>query len=109
MSEAINFKRADIGRAGMRVLGEASVERVVFVQDASVAAMITLVVAWGVGLCSLDSGRAGSSDNSIYAQERGNRARWLPVSVEEEGKVQGCINCHRSKRDNDFIRTSSLR
>ncbi len=37
-------------------------------------------------------------------------AKWgARATIEEEGKVQGCIACHGSKRDNDFIWTSSLR
>ena len=37
-------------------------------------------------------------------------AKWdARATIEEEGRVQGCITCHRSKRDNDFIWTSSLR
>ena len=31
------------------------------------------------------------------------------ATIEEEGKVQGCIACHGAKRDNDFIWTSSVR
>ena len=31
------------------------------------------------------------------------------ATIEEEGRVQGCIACHKSKGDNDFIWTSSLR
>ena len=37
-------------------------------------------------------------------------AKWgAQATIEEEGMVQGCITCHSSKRDNDFIWTSSLR
>ena len=31
------------------------------------------------------------------------------ATIEEEGKVQGCITCHGFRRVNDFIWTSSLR
>ena len=38
---------------------------------------------------------------------------WLKLSsegaIEKEGKVESCISCHGTKRDNDFIWTSSLR
>ena len=29
--------------------------------------------------------------------------------AQAEGKVQGCINCHGNKKDNDYIFTGSLR
>ena len=40
MSEAVNVKLVDVSRDGIRVLGKGSVERVVFVQDALVAAIL---------------------------------------------------------------------
>ena len=40
VSEAINVKLVDVGRGGIRVLGKGSVERVVFVQDSLVAAIL---------------------------------------------------------------------
>ena len=30
-------------------------------------------------------------------------------AIEKEGKVESCISCHQTKRDNDFIWTSPLR
>jgi len=30
-------------------------------------------------------------------------------TIKQEGKVEGCISCHGTKRDNDFIWTSSVR
>ena len=40
VSEAINVKLVDVGREGIRVLGKGGVERVVFVQDSLVAAIL---------------------------------------------------------------------
>ena len=40
VSEAIGLKLTDVGRNGIRVLGKGRVERVVFVQDALVAAIL---------------------------------------------------------------------
>ena len=40
VSEAINVKLVDVGREGIRVLGKGYVERVVFVQDSLVAAIL---------------------------------------------------------------------
>ena len=40
VSEAIRLKLEDIGRQGIRVLGKGNVERVVFVQDALVSAIL---------------------------------------------------------------------
>ena len=40
VSEAISVKLVDVGREGVRVLGKGGVERVVFVQDALVAAIL---------------------------------------------------------------------
>ena len=40
VSEAINVKLVDVGREGIRVLGKGNVERVVFVQDSLVAAIL---------------------------------------------------------------------
>ena len=40
MSEAINVKLVNVGREGIRVLGKGGVERVVFVQDSLVAAIL---------------------------------------------------------------------
>ena len=40
VSEAIKVKLVDVGREGIRVLGKGGVERVVFVQDALVAAIL---------------------------------------------------------------------
>ena len=40
VSEAVNVKLVDVSRDGIRVLGKGSVERVVFVQDALVAAIL---------------------------------------------------------------------
>ena len=59
VSEAISVRLGDVSREGVRVLGKGSVERVVFVQDALVAAIL------------------------FYAQEQAIRARRLPVSFEE--------------------------
>ncbi len=37
-------------------------------------------------------------------------AKFLPGGgIEAEGRVQGCIDCHGKRRDNDFIYTSPLR
>ncbi len=36
-------------------------------------------------------------------------AKWgARATIEEEGKVQDCITCHGSKRENDFIWTADL-
>ncbi len=40
MSEAVSVRLEDVGREGIRFLGKGSVERVVFVQDALVAAIL---------------------------------------------------------------------
>ena len=40
VGEAINVKLVDVGREGIRVLGKGGVERVVFVQDSLVAAIL---------------------------------------------------------------------
>ena len=40
MNEAINVKLADVGREGVQVLGKGGVDRLVFVQDALVVAIL---------------------------------------------------------------------
>ena len=49
ISEAIAVKLADVGRGGIRVLGKGRVERVVFVQEGLVAAILLFAQERGLG------------------------------------------------------------
>ena len=49
ISEAIAVKLADVGRGGIRVLGKGRVERVVFVQEGLVAAILFFAQERGLG------------------------------------------------------------
>ena len=49
MSEAIRLRLEDVGRHGVRVLGKGSVERVVFVQDGLVSAILFYAQENGLG------------------------------------------------------------